>query len=233
MTMTALPAIPGAETLRRTHPWLRRALLGTGFVTLAAVVALLGGFIAFIQAIPDKEPHITGHADAVVALTGGADRIADAVSLLANGHAGRLLITGVNPETTTRALARLHPRSADFLQCCVDIDRSALNTAGNAVAAREWVEAHRFQRVIVVTSAWHMPRTLVELGRALPDVTLIAYPVVPDHGERGPWWRRDAETLRLLGTEYAKFLAALVKLRLAPRIAPGQPSADGIRPAPA
>jgi uncharacterized SAM-binding protein YcdF (DUF218 family) len=204
-----------------------------GFGVLAVVVALLGGFVAFTQAIPQAEARITTRADAVVALTGGAERIADAVSLLADGSAGRLLITGVNPETTTRALARLHPRSAAFLSCCVDIDRSALNTAGNAVAAREWVRARGFHRVIVVTSAWHMPRTLVELGRALPGVTLIAYPVVSEHPPAGPWLHRQLRTLRLLSTEYAKYLAALVELRLAPRIAPGQPSADGIRPAPA
>jgi uncharacterized SAM-binding protein YcdF (DUF218 family) len=208
-------------------------LLGAGVAIFAAVVALIGGFVAFLQAIPRNEPRITGHADAVVALTGGADRIADAVALLADGHAGRLLITGVNPETTKRALARLHPRSAAFLRCCVDIDRSALNTAGNAVAAREWVRAHGFNRVIVVTSAWHMPRTLVELDRALPGVALIAYPVVPDHPPAGPWWQHEARTVRLLVTEYAKYLAALVKLRLAPRLAPGQPVAGGVGAAPA
>jgi hypothetical protein len=78
-----------------------------------------------------------------------------------------------------------------------------------------------------------MPRTLVELGRTLPGVTLIAYPVVPDRPASGSWWHHEVRMARLLATEYAKYLAALVKIRLAPRIAPGQPLAGHPQPAPA
>ena len=35
-------------------------------------------------------------------------------------------------------------------------------------------------RLIVVTSNWHMPRAMVELGHQLPDVTLIPYPVISE-----------------------------------------------------
>jgi uncharacterized SAM-binding protein YcdF (DUF218 family) len=198
---------------------LRRLLPAAAIGAAAGAVLLLAGFGVFVAAIPKAPPTLAPSADAVVALTGGADRIADAVALLAKGQAGRLLITGVNPETTDRELARLHPHSAALLDCCVDVDRRALNTAGNAIEAGEWVRERGFHRVIVVTSAWHMPRTLVELGRELPGVELVPYPVVTRRAADEAWWRDDG-TWRLLATEYVKYLAALADIRLAPQVAP-------------
>jgi uncharacterized SAM-binding protein YcdF (DUF218 family) len=207
------------------RPRLLRRLLPAAVIGAGLAIGLfVAGFGVFVAAIPKHAPSPAPSADAVVALTGGADRIADAVKLLAKGQAGRLLITGVNPETTDRELARIHPRSADLLECCVDVDRRALNTAGNAIEAGEWVRARGFHRVIVVTSAWHMPRTLVELGRELPGVELVPYPVVTARAAQGAWWRDD-DTWRLLATEYVKYLAALVDLRLAPQVAPAEPVA--------
>ncbi|HVV94509.1 MAG TPA: YdcF family protein [Hyphomicrobiales bacterium] len=207
------------------RPRLLRRLLPAAAIGAALAAGLFViGFGIFVAAIPRQPPAAAPSADAVVALTGGADRIADAVALLARGQAGRLLITGVNPETTDRELARLHPRSAALLDCCVDVDRRALNTAGNAIEAGEWVRARGFHRVIVVTSAWHMPRSLVELGRELPGVELVPYPVVTARSAQKAWWRDD-DTWRLLATEYVKYLAALVDIRLAPQVAPDQPVA--------
>jgi uncharacterized SAM-binding protein YcdF (DUF218 family) len=205
---------------------LRRLLPALAIAAALAVIVFAAGFAAFVAAIPKNPVPVTASADAVVALTGGAERIADAVALLAKGQASRLLITGVNPETTDRALARLHPRSAHLLDCCVDVDRRALNTAGNAIETGEWVRSRGFHRVIIVTSAWHMPRTLVELGRALPGVELVPYPVVTARAAQEAWWRDD-DTWKLLATEYVKYLAALVELRLAPRVAPERPVAGG------
>jgi len=42
---------------------------------------------------------LQGAADGIVALTGGASRLADAVELLASGRGRRLLISGVAPTT--------------------------------------------------------------------------------------------------------------------------------------
>lgn len=207
---------------------LRRVLHGARIVTmvvagLAAVLFLLG-FAWFALVIPRQEHELSGNADAIVVLTGGAERIADAFDLMENGRAKRLLITGVHPDTTSEDLLRRHPKAQPFLHCCVDLDRRALNTAGNALEARRWVANNRFRRVIIVTSSWHMPRALVELGRALPDVELLPYPVVAGRFGR-PGALKEIETWRLLGTEYVKYLAAVVKIRVAPRVAPAEPAA--------
>src|SRR5690606_27445497 len=136
-------------------------------------------------------------ADGIVVLTGGASRIPDAIELLAAGHGRRLLITGVHRTTSSRELARLVPRYEQLLKCCVDLDHSAINTVGNAAETRRWVKDQRFTSVIVVTSSYHMPRSMAELGRQLPDVRLIAFPVVTEKMRDEAWWD-SLPTARLL-----------------------------------
>ncbi|WP_454915078.1 YdcF family protein [Xanthobacter sediminis] len=176
------------------------------------ILAVLVGFLVFLTQIAIREPVQVRPADAIVVLTGGASRIADAVNLLAEGRGRRLLITGVNPVTSRGELGRILPDGEALISCCVDLGRKALNTRGNAIEAAEWTRSQNFRSLVVVTSAWHMPRALVELGRSLPDVDLVAYPVVTSRMEAERWWR-DPATVKLLFKEYLKYMMAKAQIR--------------------
>lgn len=194
--------------------------LALAAITVAGLLVL--GFFIFVSTIPRVEPETRISGDGIVVLTGGADRLADAFKLLADGRAKRLLISGVNPDTSEAQLARLHPQSKRLFDCCVDLGRRALNTAGNAVETRQWIRRHGFQTVIVVTSGWHMRRSLLELERAIPEVILVPYPVISAGAEEDDWWVKPG-SLRLLVGEYVKYLAALVEVRIAPRVSDEDP----------
>jgi uncharacterized SAM-binding protein YcdF (DUF218 family) len=179
-----------------------------------AFLAFVGGFIVFAGSIQHYAPRPVARADGIVVLTGGPFRLAAAAQLLNEGLGRRLLISGVNHVTTRDDLFRTSGLTHALFNCCVDIGYSAHDTSGNADEAKEWVEAHRFANLIVVTSSYHMPRSLTELGRALPTVTLIAYPVVPRTLRDEPWWMQ-AATIRLLFTEYLKFLPSAARFGVA------------------
>jgi uncharacterized SAM-binding protein YcdF (DUF218 family) len=100
------------------------------------------------------------------------------------------------------------------LGCCVDLDRSAVNTRSNAVETRRWARERGFKSLIVVTSNYHMPRAIVELSHEMPEIELIPFAVIGDKWRDEPWWT-SGTTLRLLLSEYAKYVAAEIRVRLA------------------
>ena len=60
-----------------------------------------------------------------------------------------------------------------------------------------------------------MPRAMAEIAHQLPEVTLIAYPVISEKVKTEPWWQY-ADTARLLFAEYLKYLFAHMRMRLDP-----------------
>ena len=190
-----------------------------GFFTMTAgavgAVLLGAGFCWFVLKVPAEEVTLERKADGIVVLTGAAARIPDAIELLAAERGKRLLITGVHRATSAREIARLTPLYSKFFSCCIDLDRSALNTFGNAIEAKRWAREHNFNSLIVVTSNWHMPRAMAEFAYQLPDVALISYPVISPKVKDEPWWS-NLDTARLLFAEYLKYLVALTRMRLDP-----------------
>jgi uncharacterized SAM-binding protein YcdF (DUF218 family) len=181
-------------------------------LAIAGIVALVIGFGIFVWFLPEQQTPLSGNADGIVVLTGGTSRVNDALELLASGRGKRLLITGVNPGTTTADIAHQTGNHERLLACCVDLDYSALNTLGNAVQSRIWANDHNFRSLIVVTSSYHMPRALAELAHQLPDDTLIPYPVVSDRLRIEPWWS-NSDTTKLVLSEYLKYLFAKMRMR--------------------
>ncbi len=191
--------------------WLRATVVaGLAMLFVAAAI----GFVGFISQLRGAETKPAGKADGIVVLTGGSSRVSDAMELLAGGYGKRLLISGVHPTNAASDISRSLSDNQSLLTCCVDLDRSAVNTRSNAAETRRWAHERGFKSLIVVTSNYHMPRAIVELSHAMPDITLVPFVVIGDKWRDEPWWTSGA-TLRLLLSEYVKYVAAEMRLRLA------------------
>ena len=141
------------------------------------------------------------------------------MALLQSGHGQRLLISGVN-RRTTREQIRLVARAVagPTYDCCVDLGFEAIDTVGNAREASEWARARGYDRLILVTADYHMPRALLELRGAMPRVRLTPYPVATEDVDARRWWKTP-QGLRLMVMEYDKYLVILTReavLRLSP-----------------
>src|SRR5215469_5058165 len=180
---------------------------------LAFLVAIALGFVVFLSQLRNSETRPERQADGIVVLTGGSSRVSDAMELLAAGYGKRLLISGVHPTSTASDISRSVQESQSWFACCVDLDRSAVSTRGNASETRRWAKERGFKSLIVVTSNYHMPRAIVELSHAMPEIELIPYAVIGDRWRDEPWWS-NATTFRLVLSEYFKYIAAGLRVHL-------------------
>ena len=184
------------------------------FLALLGILALvwLVGLFAFAERVrgltPAEEP---ARADAIVALTGpSAERVNAAIRLLEQGKGRRVLISGVNREVRRQELRALTPGSNRLFNCCVDLGFEAETTTGNAQEIAAWARSKGYDSLIVVTSDYHMPRSLVEIRSAAPGVELTPYAVSTPSLDDSRWWRA-AVTARRMTLEYTKYLAVLTR----------------------
>lgn len=193
------------------------------WIFLALVCVYAVGFLIFAGNLPQR-PRELKHIEGVVALTGGGSRLDAAVALFEKGVGERLLISGVNPRATREELKTLAHGGKRF-DCCADLGYAAEDTFGNAKEAAAWARFHRYDHILLVTARYHMPRSIAEFHDVMPGATIVPYPVDPENAK--PWWK-DLRSLRVLHSEYVKYLAvtALTAAGLEPGLDRGAPPAE-------
>ena len=196
----------------------RTVARGLAWALALGTALWLAGFAWFLSLTARPTPR-QAHAQGIVALTGGADRVRTALRLLAAGAAGRLLVSGIGGGAGLADLGRRAGFDPAPLAPRITLGRGAASTFGNAEEAAAWVRAVHVRSLILVTAFYHMPRAETEFRRALPQVRLVPFPVRPPGMRRldglGSWIG-----LRLMTDEYMKFLAAELGLTA---LAPGPP----------
>lgn len=203
------------EPLARTEaplkpsPWPRLGWALGGLVCL-----WLGGFLYFVASLPTAVEDPMSETDAIVVLTGGAERLNTGFELLRAGKAKKLLITGVDRTATQAAIQARSQIDPAMFACCVELGREAPDTVGNAIEAALWMRRSGFSSLRLVTASYHMPRSLLLFRSTLKDTEVIANPVFLEHVKTESWWRYPG-TARLLAVEFVKYLVSLLQVRLA------------------
>ena len=175
-------------------------------------VLWLAGLLWF--ATPPAAESQPAPTDAIVVLTGGSLRLQSGIDLLREGKGRKLFVSGVSQQVDLDELLRVSgnapDEAADWASCCVVLGHQADNTLGNAEETVRWMRSQGFRSLRLVTAWYHMPRSLLEFGRAMPDIEIVAHPVFPEQVKSEHWWAWRG-TAMLLISEYAKYLAALAR----------------------
>jgi uncharacterized SAM-binding protein YcdF (DUF218 family) len=188
-------------------------------------LALAAGFALFLGQSRSKPQLPIRHTDGIAVLTGGPERVEAGLRLLAEGRAGHLIVSGVGRSAELPDLARINNIPAAVLPPValptpvpalgelaedtqpspapptVTLGRFATSTRGNGQEIADWAREHDIRSLRVVTAAYHMPRSLLELRRNLPEVALVPHPVQAAGPRPG-----------LLLREYAKLIGAVFGL---------------------
>jgi uncharacterized SAM-binding protein YcdF (DUF218 family) len=197
-----------------------KALAAILIVGVVWAVGLLAFAARVAQSTPADEPD---PAQAIVVLTGHAGiRIQAGARLLEQGKGTKLLVSGVNQKTSRADILSVSKSSKPLYDCCVQLGFEAADTKGNAKETAAWVRHEHFTSLIVVTADYHMPRAMLEIRGALPEVALTPYPIKTDEIDADRWWETSLGARRM-GLEYCKYLAVLARetiLRMGPRASP-------------
>ena len=177
-------------------------LMVRGFILVFFLIIIWSfGFAGFVVSIKSIE-QTTEDADGVVVLTGGAGRIDEGFKVLIAGRGDRLLISGIDQNIDNETILSVFGQDQALWDCCVDAGRLATNTITNALEATAWTKDHGYSSIILITSDYHMPRSLNVFQNYAEDLTLVPHPV-------------KAEVSPLsLALEYDKYLFSLVRIDL-------------------
>lgn len=170
------------------------------FVRFASTLLLAWalGFVAFATRLPQPADE-QRQTDAVVVLTGGAGRIDRGITVLRDGWARQLFVSGVDPEVKPHEFAAQYKVRSALMACCVTLGFEATDTRSNAAETASWLAAQNVHSVRLVTSDWHMRRAAFELHRSAPKGVEILQDAVPTH-----------PPLKVLFKEYHKLIARAV-----------------------
>ena len=188
---------------------LRR--FGLRLAQLAAAIFLLwvAGLAWFVLSSLFMRADPSSTTDAIVVVTGGRLRLEAGLELFAAGKAKKLFISGVNERVDRDELLRAYGPLPENAACCIMLGRAADNTFGNARETADWMHEEGYRSLRLVTSWYHMRRGLLEFGRAMPQLTITAYPVFAHPLDQERWWSWHGP-LVLIVTEYDKYLATWI-----------------------
>lgn len=189
----------------------RKRLKVMALAVLVAGLAVWGwGLLRFADSIPREVADPDRRSDAIVVLTGGSRRLKTGFELLSSRLADKLFVSGVQRGVPIDDLLRVTGLTAEDMECCITLGYKAGDTLENALETAVWIKAKRVRSVRLVTSGYHMPRSLLEFRAAVPDVDFIPHPVFVEHVMLDEWWRRPG-TAWLVVAEYNKFLLATAR----------------------
>jgi len=195
------------KSIKRSFGW---ALGRYGLFVIGLILAgLTLGFIIFAIIVSRLEPPTSlPDANGIVVWTGkGGDRLQAGAQLLTDGKGERLLISGTNANVSRQTILTTLNLPKDLAACCVDMDQ-ATDTIDNARQTANWARALSYDHIILVTSAYHMPRAQIEISNAAGRVGITSYPVREKNAP--PWWRDQSQFKRMV-QEYGKLILSFMR----------------------
>ena len=171
---------------------------------VGAVLAWAGGLLWFASTIPTTVEDRATHTDAIVVLTGGSERIETGLTLLDEGLADHLFVSGAGEQVKAGDLLPRTRTLRPELRDNIVVGTAAGNTPGNALETAVWVRSANVHSIRLVTAAYHMRRSLLEFHAAMPGIAIVPHAVFPAN-VKSDWWRWPG-TASLIAREYTKFI---------------------------
>ena len=176
-------------------------------ITLVPFILWLGGFCLFAYKINHLSTDTSKNTDAIIVLTGGRNRIHEASKLFNENKAKHLFISGVAKNITLDDIQNKQNIKIKNIQN-VEIGYNADNTVENADETTAWIKNNDIKSIRLVTSNYHIYRSLIEFRKNIKDTEILPHPVYSEYIEK-KWWT-SWQTFSLIFKEYNKLLCAYI-----------------------
>ncbi len=165
------------------------------------------GFIIFCLYALSFKYYPQKETEAIVVLTGGTNRVKTGLELMGKNKAEYMLISGVHKEVSKQELfPNTPPETLDKITLGYD----ALDTKGNAQELNFWLKDKHIHSILLVTSFYHMPRSIFEIRKINKELKIVPWPVFPKSFDQSVEWIKTRYAW-LLFIEYHKFVFVQLK----------------------
>ena len=177
-----------------------------GLAVLSALLVFTAGvFLDFIRATRGYyEAPASEMVDAIVVLTGGKGRAEEGLSLLRQGKAGLLILSGVNEDADAGSIFFYSRLSAEESESIV-LDKRSRSTYENAAEVSGMIRERGIRSIVLITSGYHMKRADFIFRHVVsPDVNIYNYVAPTPNFDVNRWWA--GGSLALVMVEFLKYL---------------------------
>ena len=140
---------------------------------LFLLLFMIISFIIFTDKIKYKDIGFSGETDGIAVLTGGKGRINLGLDLLNKNKNLKLIISGVDKKVSR---ASIIPNKLENINN-ITLDKEAESTFQNALVIKRWIEKYKLKKVTIITSYYHMPRSILLMKLLSPSINFYPYPV--------------------------------------------------------
>ena len=156
----------------------------------------------------------------IVILTGGTNRIKDGFDIIKkfdekSKYKIKILVSGTGKGFTKLSLQNMLSPDFDLklIKCCVELDAISQNTYSNAKQTWKWSIRNNIKEFILITSNYHMPRSILEFKNKMPNIRILTYPIKPRKHEINNWLN-SFETFSLIFNEFCKFIISNIRINI-------------------
>ncbi len=155
----------------------------------------------------------------VVILTGGTNRIKEGFEVIYKLDKKSITNLNVLVSGTGKGFSKLSLQEKlnpgfdlRLIECCVELDSVSQNTYSNAIETSKWVSKNNIEEILLITSNYHIPRSILEFQNKMPNLKILYYPIIPKKHQINKWLK-SFETFSLIFIEYSKYIIAYVRIK--------------------
>ena len=173
------------------------------YISSLIILSLIYGFVIFLKKIHYNQVSFNYKTDGIAVLTGGTGRINLGLELFNKNKNLKLIISGVDRKVSNKSII---PNNL-MNKFSITIDKDSESTYQNAKIINKWTSKYKLQNVTIITSYYHMPRSMMLIQSLSPTINFYAYPVEKKISNRTSF-RETFLYYFFLTEEYLKYLVS-------------------------